>query len=221
MKQKERWKAMNDTISRNDALDLFGHGSIYTSDDAQRMIKNLPSAENSEYSKDMSQTEKTEGTETIMEYLIRETTGYIEKGIGTMDAINLACMRRKYPISIGSLTWQHLCEYFGIEATTMISHHDKQKQMAEKESAPQTVLVSLRCGNDKPTILCVSGMGNASMLIIRVEDICHDIQEKIDSGFFPHDGFMDTADGKADYAITRFTEAGYFVTFAHPFEIEV
>jgi hypothetical protein len=36
----------NDLIYRSDALDLFGHGSTYTSEEAQKMIKNLPSAEN-------------------------------------------------------------------------------------------------------------------------------------------------------------------------------
>ena len=34
-----------DKVWRSDAIDLFGHGSTYTSEEAQKMIKNLPSVE--------------------------------------------------------------------------------------------------------------------------------------------------------------------------------
>ena len=34
-----------DKVWRSDVLDLFGHGTMYTSKEAQRMIKDLPSAD--------------------------------------------------------------------------------------------------------------------------------------------------------------------------------
>ena len=46
----------NDLIYRSDVLDLFGHGSSYTSEDAQRMIKELPSADGLEEKKNDSMT---------------------------------------------------------------------------------------------------------------------------------------------------------------------
>ena len=34
-----------DKVWRSDVIDLFGHGSTYTSEEAQKMIKELPSAD--------------------------------------------------------------------------------------------------------------------------------------------------------------------------------
>ena len=35
-------------VSRSDALDAFGHGSVYTSEDAQRIVRRLPAMTNKE-----------------------------------------------------------------------------------------------------------------------------------------------------------------------------
>lgn len=49
------------------------------------------------------------------------------------------------------------------------------------------------------------------------------LTEKAKRGFIelPKDGFVDTIDGRIDYAIHVFENAGFLVTWEFPFEIEV
>jgi hypothetical protein len=67
-----------DCISRTDMLDAIGHGTTYTSEDLQRIVKDLPSA-NREYGVKMSgiptgsEIEETDDMDAMLEHLWNAT----------------------------------------------------------------------------------------------------------------------------------------------------